>query len=98
MKIRSPVIRVLGTMYISLARRNAKYLNHIIIFKSKNIGGARWPSGRVSDSGARGRVVDTYLRRVVSLSKDSFTPRKVLVIPRKLWLCPDMTEKLLTGK
>ena len=29
--------------------------------------------------------------------KDTFTPRKVLVIPRKRWLHPDMTEKLLTG-
>ena len=35
--------------------------------------------------------------RVVSLSKDTFNPRKVLGIPRKLWLCPDMTEKLFTG-
>ena len=50
-----------------------------------------------SDSGARGRGFDTYLRRVVSLSKKTFTPRKVLVIPRKRWLRPDMTEKLLTG-
>ena len=40
---------------------------------------------------------DTYLCHVVSLSKDTFTPRKVLVIPRKRWLRPDMTEKLLTG-
>ena len=39
--------------------------------------GARWPSGRVSDSGARGRGLDTYLSCVVSLSKDTFTPRKV---------------------
>ena len=30
--------------------------------------GARWPSGRTSDSGTRGRGFDTYLRRVVSLS------------------------------
>ena len=59
--------------------------------------GARWPSGRASDSGARGRGFDTYLRRVVSLSKDTFTPRKVLVIPRKRWLRPDMTEKMFTG-
>ena len=57
----------------------------------------RWPSGRASDSGARGRGFYTYLRRVVSLSKDTFTPRKVLVIPRKRWLRPDMTEKLFTG-
>ena len=36
------------------------------------------------------------LTRVVPLSKDIFTPRKVLVIPGKRWLRSDMTEKLLT--
>ena len=30
------------------------------------------------------------------LEQDTFTPKKVLVIPRKWWLRPDMTEKLLT--
>ena len=40
--------------------------------------------------------VETYLRRVVSLSQTLYSP-KVLVIPRKQWLRPDMTEKLLTG-
>ena len=40
--------------------------------------GARWLSGRVSDSGARGRGFETYLRRVVSLSKTLYSP-KVLV-------------------
>ena len=58
--------------------------------------GARWLSGRVSDSGARGREFETYRRHVVSLSKTLYSP-KVLVIPRKRWLRPDMTEKLLTG-
>ena len=29
--------------------------------------------------------------------QDTCTPRKVLIIPRKWWLLPDMTEKLLTG-
>ena len=33
---------------------------------------------------------------LVSLSKTLYSP-KVLVIPRKRWLHPDMTEKLLTG-
>ena len=32
----------------------------------------------------------------MSLSKTLYSPR-VLVIPRKQWLCPDMTEKLVTG-
>ena len=41
-------------------------------------GGARWLSGRVSDSGARGRGFDTYRCRVVSLSKTLYSP-KVLV-------------------
>ena len=38
----------------------------------------------------------TYLRRVVSLSKTLYSP-KVLDMPRKCLLRPDMTEKLLTG-
>ena len=42
------------------------------------VGGARWLSGRVSDSGARGPGFETYLRRVVSLSKTLYSP-KVLV-------------------
>ena len=37
-----------------------------------------------------------YLRRV-SLAKTHLLPEKVLVIPRKRWLRPDMTEKLFTG-
>ena len=40
--------------------------------------GARWLSGRVSDSGVRGRGFETYRRRVVSLSKTLYSP-KVLV-------------------
>ena len=35
---------------------------------------------------------DTYPRRVVSLSKDAFTSRKVLVISRKRWHGADMKE------
>ena len=54
--------------------------------------GAPWPSDRVSDSGARGWGFDTYLCHVVSLCKETFTPLKVLVIPRKRWLRPNMTE------
>ena len=42
--------------------------------------------------------VKTYLRRVVSLSKDTFTPGKVLVIPRKWWLRPHMTKNCLLGR
>ena len=44
--------------------------------------GARWLSGRVSDSGARGQGFDTYRRRVVSLSKH-FTPRKYWLITQE---------------
>ena len=40
--------------------------------------GARWLSGRVSDSGARGPGFETYRRRVVSLRKTLYSP-KVLV-------------------
>ena len=31
------------------------------------------------------------------LEQDTFSSQKVLVIPRKRWLSPDMTETLLTG-
>ena len=53
---------------------------------------ARWLSGKASYSAAKGQGFKTYLRRVVSLSKTLYSP-KVLVIPRKRWLRPDMTEK-----
>ena len=52
---------------------------------------ARWPSGRASDTGARGRWFDPHSgRRVVSLSKIHLPPKS----PRKQWLRPNMTEKL----
>ena len=44
------------------------------------IRGVQWPSGRASDSGARGQRFETYLRRVVSLSKIHLLPGKVLVV------------------
>ena len=44
--------------------------------------GARWLSGRVSDSGARGRGFETYRRRVVSLRRH-FTPRKYWLITQE---------------
>ena len=46
-----------------------------------------------SDSGSKGRGFEPHSgRRVVSLSKTY-----LLVIPRKRWLRPNMTEKLFTG-
>ena len=39
------------------------------------------------------KVAVLYLER----ERDTFTPKKVLVIPRKRWFRPDMTEKSLTG-
>ena len=47
-------------------------------FTRASFRGARWLSGRVSDSGARGPGFETYRRRVVSLSKTLYSP-KVLV-------------------
>ena len=34
---------------------------------------------------------------VVSLSKRHFSEKKKMVIPRKMWLRPNLTEKLFTG-
>ena len=50
--------------------------------------GAHGSIGRASDSVARRRGFDIYLCFVVSFSKDTFTPKKVLVIPRKQCLHP----------
>ena len=57
--------------------------------------GARWPSGSASDSRARGR--GSIPTSAVLCPWARLTPRIVLVIPRKRWLRPDMTEKLFTG-
>ena len=65
---------------------------------NKNQREAPWLSGRASDSGARDRGFDPHSGRcVVSLSMIHLPPKKVLVIPRKVWLHPNMTEKLLSG-
>ena len=73
---------------------------HVAVLAGTNvfiIAEARWSSGRAPDSGARGQGFDPQSeRRVLSLSKIHLPPEKVLVIPRKWWLRPDMTEKLLT--
>ena len=58
----------------------------------------RASDSRASDSRARGWGFDPHSGcRVVSLSKIHLPPKKVLVIPRKQWLLPDMIEKLLLG-
>ena len=45
-------------------------------------GGARWLSGRVSDSGARGPGFETYLLRVCPWARH-FTPRKYWLITQE---------------
>ena len=39
----------------------------------------------------------TRVKPCCVLEQGTFTPQKVLVIPRKRWLLPNMTEKLFTG-
>ena len=66
---------------VSILFRNvSKQLKHLdlVNFLPVSVRGARWLSGRVSDSGARGPGFETYRRRVVSLSKTLYSP-KVLV-------------------
>ena len=62
-------------MYLSMYIYLSFYLNCVTLTAEW---GARWLSGRVSDSGARGPGFETYRRRVVSLSKTLYSP-KVLV-------------------
>ena len=56
--------------------------NDLSCHKLTCIRGARWPRGRVSDSKMRGQG---SIPTSAVLCKDAFTPRKVLVISRKLW-------------
>ena len=53
-------------------------LNIFLISRNR---GARWLSGRVSDSGARRRVFETYRRHVVSLSKALYSPKALVNYP-----------------
>ena len=39
----------------------------------------------------------TRVKPCCVIEQGTFTPQKVLVIPRKRWLRPNMTEKLFTG-
>ena len=39
----------------------------------------------------------TWVKPCCVLEQGTFTPQKVLVISRKRWLRPNMTEKLFTG-
>ena len=63
---------------LSVCRAPARHTETRFFGGGGGAGGARWLSGRVSDSGARGRGFDTYRSRVVSLSKTFYSP-KVLV-------------------
>ena len=51
-----------------------------------------------SDSGSRGREFEPHSGQTVlcPLARHIYSP-KLLVIPRKRWLRPNMTEKLFTG-
>ena len=47
--------------------------------------------------GGGGGSSPTLAKQCCVLEQGTFTPKKVLVIPRKGWLHPNMTEKLFTG-
>ena len=55
---------------------------------------ARQPSGRAADSRARGRGSILTQVAVFVLEQNTLSSKKVLVIPRKRWLCPDMTKNV----
>ena len=67
-----------GAWYCTNCKADCGLCSGAVLKAQKAVRGARWLSGRVSDSGARGPGFETYLRRVVSLSKTLYTP-KVLV-------------------
>ena len=53
--------------------------------------------GRRIDRKSTPNKVPTRVKPCCVLEQGTFTPQKVLVIPRKRWLRPSMTEKLFTG-
>ena len=67
---------------------NLGILNLSARYLKKYLGGARWLSGRVSDSGERGRGFDTYRRRVVSLSKTLYSPKVLVNYPGSVGSVP----------
>ena len=52
---------------------------------------------RTPDPEVGGGSSPTRVKPCCVLEQCTFTPQKVLVIPRKRWLRPNMTEKLFTG-
>ena len=67
-----------------------------VCYKTVTNCGARWHSGRASSTESRGPGFNPYRRHhVCVLDQDTLT-HYILVKPRTNWLCPDMTEKLLT--
>ena len=64
------------TAHVNLKNKFAKEETDCSMRKIDSAACMWWPSGRASDSGARGRGFKTYLRRVVSLSKIHLLPKK----------------------
>ena len=60
--------------------------------------GAGWLSGRVSDSGARGRRFDTYRRRVVSLRKTHYSPKVLVNYPGSCCSVPTWLKNCWLGR
>ena len=57
---------------------------------------AWWLMPRTPDPEVGGSI-PTRVKPCCVLEQGTFTPQEVLVIPRKRWLRPNMTEKLFTG-
>ena len=78
--------------------KNHFFVHSIYTFTLSTKEEARWSSGRASVSRARSRGVRSSLRSPCCvLQQDTFTSHKVIVIPRKQWVRPDITEKKFTG-
>ena len=69
---------VVASFGATLDKASAQEFSRPEMYSIRQLRGARWLSGRVSDSGARGPGFETYRRHVVSLSKTLYSP-KVLV-------------------
>ena len=97
------------TLYIDFSDAQGQITPESVVGSRRNTNSSkRLCMSSLPEGGAGGLVVEPrtperevgvrYLPPLCCvLEQDTFTPRIVLMIPRKRWLRPDMTEKLFTG-
>ena len=82
-----------GITWHASCRRSVTLMMELSIFTLQLLN-----SGRVSDSGARGRGFETYRRRVVSLSKTLYSPKVLVNCPGSSGSVPTWLKHCWLGR